>query len=99
MIQYIYGIDSGEHLNSAINKNILDLLVSNLLDTYIKKTEKDKKNQSESIMDSKEEIEKTILNESTGASQVFREPDPVVILDNSETSILLPFNGHESKLE
>ena len=64
LIQYIYGIDSGEHLNSAINKNILDLLISNLLDTYIKKAEKDKK-QSESIMDSKEDIKKTILDETS----------------------------------
>ena len=45
LLQYIYNIDSGNHLNDAVNKNILDLVVSNLLDTYIKKTEKDKKIQ------------------------------------------------------
>ena len=36
MLSMIYNIDSGEYLFTALNKSLIELVVGNLLETYIK---------------------------------------------------------------
>ena len=49
ILNKIYELDDGEFLNSSINKNNSDLIVSNLLDSYIKKLKKSDKLEEESL--------------------------------------------------
>ena len=49
ILNIIYNIDDGEFLNNCINKNNSDLIVSNLLDSYIKKIKKSDKIEEESL--------------------------------------------------
>lgn len=49
LLNIIYKTDDGEFLNKCINKNNSDLIVSNLLDSYIKKLKKSDKLEEESL--------------------------------------------------
>lgn len=48
MLSIIYNIDSGEYLFTALNKSLIELVVGNLLETYIKNQEKKQKSLEES---------------------------------------------------
>lgn len=65
ILNKIYELDDGEFLNSSINKNNSDLIVSNLLDSYIKKLKKSDKLDEESlkIEDLSDKTYKTIEKE------------------------------------
>lgn len=65
ILNKIYELDDGDFLNSSINKNNSDLIVSNLLDSYIKKLKKTDKLEEESlkIEDLSDETYKSIEKE------------------------------------
>ena len=67
IISTIYNIDGGTFLNSVLNKNILNLLITNLLDTYIKnkqKQEQEQEQQQEEQEQEQEQQQEKPINES-----------------------------------
>lgn len=58
ILNYFISIDNAKFFISAVNKNIMDLLVGNLLENFIKQNEKDEKDKK----DEKIELDKSIEN-------------------------------------
>ncbi len=103
ILNKIYEIDDGEFLNSGINKNNADLIVSNLLDSYIKKLKKSDKLEEESlkIEDLSDKTNSPIETEPTIASkQISTNSDNCYkyIISKKYGNIELLINDNDKKI-
>ena len=92
LINNLFEIDNGKFFISCLNKNIMDLLVSNLLDNYIKIAEKNKEIQETEL--SEEDCEKYYLSKKyTSIEELQYDDNKQIFFDSIYDNTLYSLNN------